>query len=358
MILTLTSKIKATTSKIFQNVGFILANALLYYYFTRIFGPFQLYSLTFFTLDQVKPLIGIAFVIALAIFYGPARGLISILLGEFLVQWKLSTPPTWWFMGLFSLFLIPLLFYKVKFNSGPYTKFSIKVGVLASLGAIFSVAGFFLLAVLGGIPLVEILPQWGTFAFSSTILYIPLVIVIAVILARLRQPREFYSQVLTHHPWEDRDHTISIRFGGLRVFFCTRCSGMVLGVIGILIVSDIFSFIIAPEIAILLCIFLPAPGLFIWSGQKFGFWKDKTWSRILNGILLGVSIFMLTMTRPFFLEMTLILAIYFVIFYAVMFGGTYYQRKKLLAEVEETLRKYPKEEKEELKDANETRPNP
>lgn len=358
VILTLTSKIKHYASKIFQNAFFILANALFYFYFTRLFGPFQIYSLTFFTLEQVKILMGIAFVGALAVFYGPAKGIISILLGEFLVQWKLPPVPTWWFLGLYPLFLLPLFFHKVEFCVPHYAKFSVKVGALASVGALFGVVGFFLLGMLNQIPLSELLPQGGTFALSSMITYVPIITVLAVLFARLRQPREIYSQTLTHHPWEERDHTISIHFGGLLMHFCTRCSGMVVGVISVLIISDLFQIAIAPEIALWLCIILPAPGLVIWSIQKWGFWTDKTPSRLVNGAALGCSIYMLTQTRPYILEMTLILVIYFVIFYAMMFGGTYYQRKKMLGEIEESLRLHPQNEEEKPIVPSETRPNP
>ncbi len=358
VMLTLTSKIKATTSKVFQNVAFILINALLYFYCTKLTGPFQIYSLTFFTFDQIRILLGVSIVGALAVFYGPTRGMVSIVVGEFLVQWKMNSLPTWWFLGVFALFLLPLYFHESQKNNPYLGNLAFKVSVATGYGLLTGAAGFFLLGLLSGISVTEFVPQWEAFVLSSAVSFIPLMIVFAVIFACLRRPRTIYNTMLTHHPWDDRDHTISIRFGGLVVYFCTRCSGMVMGVIGILILSDLFPFTIAPEMAVIFCIILPAPGLFIWSGQKFELWKDKTPSRILNGILLGVSIFMLTKTHPLFLEMSLILVIYFVIFYTIMFGGTYYRRKKLQREIEESLKESPPKDEENSKEANETRPNP
>ncbi len=358
VILTLISKIKGWTFKLFQNVAFILLNAILYFYCTKTFGPFQVRSLTFFTFEQVKVFLGMAIVGSLAIFYGPTRGIISIILGQFLVQWKLDIFPTWWLLGVFPLFLLPHYFYGSQKNNTHLDKLAFKVSIVTGYDVLAGAAGFFFFALFGGMDILELVPQWEAFVLSSAISYIPFMIVFSVIFAYLRRPRTIYKSMLTHHPWDDRDHTISIRFGGLVLYLCTRCSGMVMGIVGCLILFDLFPITIAPDIAILLCIILPAPGLFIWSGQKFELWKDMTPSRILNGILLGISIYMLTKTQSLLVQMTIILVIYFVIFYTVLFAGTYYRRKKMQAEFEDLLKEPPVDEKEKTEKVKETRPNP
>jgi uncharacterized membrane protein len=152
---------------------------------------------------------------------------------------------------------------------------------------------------------------------------------------------------LTHHVYEDRDHTIEVNFGGLKLHFCTRCTGMVAGVLGMFILLNLLGTTIDPLVAIYLCIFLPAPGLLIWSGQKFGLWTDKTPSRLLNGLFLGVSIFMISQTRPYYNQMLVILCIYFVLFFGVFFGAPLYLRKKDLLKELEDADKDPEENCEE-----------
>lgn len=354
----MTSKIKDRFFKLFQNVAFIVIFALLYFYSSKLFGPFQILSVTFFTLEQVKVLLGVAIIYAIAYFYGPVRGIFMIVVGECLVQWKLIAIPQWWFVGVYPLFLLPLFFIKSESTPTRYARFGIKITTSSSLGALAGVTGFFLLGLLGGVPFKQLVPQWGAFVCAAVVTFIPMTIVLAVIFTKIRQPREIFNQALTHHSWEDRDHTITFRFGGLSVHFCTRCTGMVLGVIVIFLISDLFPFVIAPELALLLCILLPAPGLFIWSVQKFGFWKDKTPSRLVNGAALGIAIYMLTQTRPLFVEMTVIMVIYFAIFYGITIGGSWYQRKKQQEEIEELMTEIPEKEEEKPYKSNEEPQNP
>ena len=41
--------------------------------------------------------------------------------------------------------------------------------------------------------------------------------------------RHLYHMILTHHPIFMSDHTFNFRFGNTSVYFCSRCSGVVIG---------------------------------------------------------------------------------------------------------------------------------
>ena len=103
---------------------------------------------------------------------------------------------------------------------------------------------------------------------------------------------------------------------------------MVSGVAVMAIIKDFMPFTMDPWAALILCAILPAPGLFIWSGQKLGFWSDSTPSRLVNGALLGASIFLISLTTPVFNALLILIIIYFSLFFAVFLLGPFYLNKK------------------------------
>jgi len=302
--------------------------ALFYFYFARSFGYFQVDPILHDIFDQARVLLGLALIGALSAFYGPLRGIICVVLGEALVQVKLVNPPEWFFLLIYPCFLVPLFFLNFK-DARPHSRrLLLMFAELGIGGTAFGIVAFTVFVFLTGFSPEILYPQLFAFVISSMATFIPITLLLGLILYEIRQPRVVFSMPLTHHVWEDRDHTVVVHFGGLQVHLCTRCTGMIAGVMGMLVLIDLVGFSVDPLVAIYLCAILPAPGLFIWSGQKFGLWTDKTPSRLLNGVLLGSSIFMISQTRPLFGEMLILLSIYFVLFFVVFLGAPLFLRKK------------------------------
>ena len=102
------------------------------------------------------------------------------------------------------------------------------------------------------------------------------------------QPGEYYNEMLTHHPIEADNHTIVLMLGKVRIYFCTRCSSMILGVFYSLfinqILSDLFNFTFPPLIAIWLMGILPLIPLTDWGLQALKLRPANTTSRLISGL--------------------------------------------------------------------------
>lgn len=109
----------------------------------------------------------------------------------------------------------------------------------------------------------------------------------------LPQPGEVYLQIFTHHALEDDDHTIVVPLGKVRIYFCTRCTAMIFGVIFSFLLSIIifhdFQLPINTKIAFWLGSILPLFPLLDWGLQALKIRKATTTSRLITGFILGVS---------------------------------------------------------------------
>lgn len=134
-----------------------------------------------------------------------------------------------------------------------------------------------------------------------------------------------YRILLTHHSEFESDHAIPINIGGYNIFFCTRCTAMFTGIIiGLFIESLLilgFNITIDPNIALLSMIFLPIPGFIDWGTQKLGYRKSSDTSRVITGLLLGITLHLTTLTEKGDITPFLIILVYFLIFSLLIYFG-------------------------------------
>ncbi|MBD3340075.1 MAG: DUF2085 domain-containing protein [Candidatus Lokiarchaeota archaeon] len=158
-----------------------------------------------------------------------------------------------------------------------------------------------------------------------------------------KKERTIYNILFTHHPIYMSDHTFYLKFGNTYIYFCSRCSGVILGGMSAFfsthVFEKIFGNIISPELAVILCILLPIPGLADWGTQRLLLRKSTTESRLLTGFIIGSALHLLSYTNKYYLIMTFILILYFSILFGLMYLG--YLRQKKLNKKEEEDQHYP-----------------
>jgi uncharacterized membrane protein len=178
------------------------------------------------------------------------------------------------------------------------------------------------------IPLTSIFIDYGLKfflqAFFSVVFIVP-VLLLGYDRGLAKEERFIYNLFLTHHPIYESDHTFYFKFGRTFIFFCSRCSGVIIGGLIMSFLFDIFeksfSFTISPELAVILCILLPIPGIIDWGTQTLGYRKSTTASRLFTGFIIGSALYLLSFTRKYYLFMIIITVIYFMIVGLLMFIG-------------------------------------
>jgi len=174
----------------------------------------------------------------------------------------------------------------------------------------------------------------------SIIIIVPLILYLYDLLLAKKE-RFIYHELLTHHLPSASDHTFFLMFGRTRIFFCSRCSGVIIGgLVGMFltyIIPKIFSIIISPEIAVLCCILLPIPGLTDWGTQRLLLRKSSTESRLFTGFIIGIALHLMSFTSKYSLFMLLLLIIDFSILGALMYLGMKKEKKRLKAELQPSI---------------------
>ena len=206
---------------------------------------------------------------------------------------------------------------------------------------------------LNPLPLTEIFLNYGvkflTQSLISTIFIIPLLLFLYDILLA-SQKREVYNIFLTHHPLITKDHTFYLELGRTKIFFCSRCSGLVIGAIFSLFLTHIFELIyfqpFSPEISLIICIIFPLIALSDWGTQRLSLRKSSTESRLITGILLGIAWRLLLYTEKYYILMLVIIAIYF----GIMFFLIYLGNRKMIRQVSRDLDRLSDSEDEEIFD--------
>lgn len=154
------------------------------------------------------------------------------------------------------------------------------------------------------------------------------------------QERHWYFMILTHHPVSASDHTFYLKFGRTHVYFCSRCSGVILG--GTMayffthLIEKIYNTELNPELAVLLCVILPIPGLIDWGTQRMLLRKSTTESRLFTGFIIGAA---LQFTKYLmYYVMLFLLVLYFSVLFLLMFLG---HRKEMRLQKEESEDYFP-----------------
>ena len=140
-----------------------------------------------------------------------------------------------------------------------------------------------------------------------------------------KEEKHIYQMILTHHPLSASDHTFYLKFGRTKIYFCSRCSGVIVGGLIALfttyLIFKIYNVEFSAEIALLLCIILPIPGLLDWGTQRLLLRKSTTGSRLLTGFIIGLALHFMSFTYKYFFYTMLILVVYFTIFGLLVFFG-------------------------------------
>ncbi len=183
--------------------------------------------------------------------------------------------------------------------------------------------------------LVSILLYFGFKFFLQaqlTIVYIVPFLLLIYDKGLANKEKFIYNIALTHHPITQSDHTFYFKFGRTYIFFCSRCSGVIIG--GLMmsfifdVVEKVYPFIISPEVAVIFCIVLPIPGIIDWGTQTLGLRKSSTESRLFTGFIIGSALYILTFTQEYYLLMIILIIFYFSIVGLLMFIGNRRQMKK------------------------------
>ncbi|MFX0140068.1 MAG: DUF2085 domain-containing protein, partial [Candidatus Hodarchaeota archaeon] len=174
-------------------------------------------------------------------------------------------------------------------------------------------------------------------ALISIIFIVPMLLFIYdKILAK--DEKDLYYMILTHHPLSARDHTFYLKFGRTKIYFCSRCSGVILGGLMALfstyLIQKIYKVEFNTEIALLLCIILPIPGIIDWGTQRLLLRKSTTESRLLTGFIIGLALHFMSFTYKYFFFTLLILTVYFSIFGLFVFFGYKKEMKQLKSELD------------------------
>jgi len=145
--------------------------------------------------------------------------------------------------------------------------------------------------------------------------------------AIIPKPGELYSEVFSHHSILEDNHTIVLRLGKVRVYLCTRCTAMILGVIisGTLfwMLSELNQWMFPAEIAIWLVYLAPIIPLTDWGLQALHIRPATTTSRLITGFILGICLNMIMYAQGYETRILIAIAIYFSIF-----GVLYYFRSR------------------------------
>ncbi|MFX1385683.1 MAG: DUF2085 domain-containing protein, partial [Promethearchaeota archaeon] len=140
-----------------------------------------------------------------------------------------------------------------------------------------------------------------------------------------KEEKHVYQMILTHHPLSASDHTFYLKFGRTKIYFCSRCSGVIIGGLIALfttyLIYKIYNVEFSAEIAILLCIILPIPGLFDWGTQRLLLRKSTTRSRLFTGFIIGLALHFMSFTYKYYFYTIIILIVYFTIFGLLVFFG-------------------------------------
>lgn len=148
--------------------------------------------------------------------------------------------------------------------------------------------------------------------------------------------KQVYYIWFTHHPISASDHTFYLKFGRTKIYFCSRCSGVILG--GLIamfltnMLENIYQIEFSSEIALILIIILPIPGIIDWGTQRLFLRKSTTQSRLLTGFIIGMALHLMSFTYKYYIFTILILISYFSIFGGLVFFGHKKEMKLLQQE--------------------------
>ena len=280
----------------------------------------------------------------LSILAGPLPGVISGFLGELIYQMAIYHEIfiDWCFLVALIGLVCGIYSYKpLKYHEGMKVYYTFLILVILSFVLMFLIFTFQITIYQNPEELDLIFIGYGfKFLVQSLIsLIFPLPLLLIIYDKALSSNERFiYNLFLTHHPINASDHTFYLEFGRTRIYFCTRCSGVIIGILlstfFFHVVELIYNMIITPELALLLCCILPIIGIVDWGTQKLQYRKSTTFSRLLTGFLIGLAMNLISYTAQYYLLLLIIITVYFVLFFFLVYLGSRKEMKKFRQELD------------------------
>ena len=295
-----------------------------------------------------------------AILAGPFHAAVAGFIGEYLYQMAYYNEIYIYWCSIIAIFGLINGVYKykpLKYHKGTNVYYTFLLIIISSFTAMFIIVLFQNFYNSNNLDLDTILINYG-FKFLlqtivSVLFFVPLLLVLYDKLLAGKE-RHVYIELLTHHPESESDHTLILTFGRTHVYFCTRCSGFVIGALFSMFLTRLVIVIykipeVSPELAILFCIIMPIPGLLDWGTQRLGFRKSTSRTRLFTGFIIGIALHYISFTRKYYFVLLFLLILYFTIFFMLMYFGQKREMKKFEAEMDK-LRNKPNFENIDIED--------
>ena len=276
---------------------------------------------------------------------GSINGLITGFLGEFFFQLAFynSLFLDWCFIVAILGFLCGLYKYKpLKYHEGKkvYYTFIYLIVISSIISGLIILFQFIFYDT--GNSIEDLILNYGFNFFLNSLISIIFIIPIILVIydkTLAKDEKHLYYMWLTHHPISANDHTFYLKFGRTKIYFCTRCSGVIIGGLIALFTTYLTQKIIGIDfdagIALLLCIILPIPGIIDWGTQRLLLRKSTTESRLLTGFIIGLALHFMSYTYNYYFYTMLILTLYFSIFFVLGYFGHKKEMKLLEEELDE-----------------------
>jgi len=228
----------------------------------------------------------------------------------------------------------------LKYHNIKNIFYSIAILVINSLIATILVVTATMLFHHSSLPLAELFSNFGLKFFfqtlTSVIVSVPILLIIFDKIFASKE-QHLYYMLLTHHPISASDHTFYFQLGRTKIYFCSRCSGMIIGMIISVFFTHLFQLIVNPqfssELAFIIIAVFPIPGLIDWGTQKLLLRTSTTESRLFTGFIIGIALHFISFTREYYFLTLVMVTVYFGIFFLFFYFG----QKRLLKELNKEL---------------------
>lgn len=328
---------------IFLNLLIIAFIIISYVYISEPYGSI---STKFIENQEFSINFGVSLMILafFSVLAGSIPGLIAGFLGEFFYQLAFynSLHLEWCFIIAILGFLCGIYKYKplkYKNNLKVYYTFLVFIIISFVISCLIIMFQFFLYR--NKITVENIIINYGfTFFLQSIISMVFIVPILLIIYDHFlaTEKKDLYYLTLTHHPVSASDHTIFLKFGRTKIYFCSRCSGVIIGGLFSLfifyLIGKMLHVKVSAEIALLFCIILPIPGIIDWGTQRLLLRKATTESRLFTGFILGMALNSMSYTYEYYFYTMLILIFYFSLFGLLVFFGAKKENRLLKEELD------------------------
>jgi len=340
-------KPKITLRFIFVNILVVVFIIMSYIYISKSFDASI--STPFIGINEFSLVFGVSLLVFtfFSILSGPIQAFIAGFIGELIIQLAFyNTIYFEWclFVAIFG-FIAGIYKYKpLKYQKLKGVFYTFLVLIINSVIVMFllplSQVLFYSSSLQFEILIINFGFKFFLQAIFSAVIIVPILLFIYdKVLASTE--RHLYYLLLTHHPVSASDHTFYFQFGRTKIYLCSRCSGMIIGIIIsaflTYLVQLIFKVQLSSELALFVIIIFPIPGLIDWGTQKLLFRKSTTESRLFTGFIIGVALHFISFTGEYYFLTLMIVPFYFSILVILIFLG----QKKLIKELNKELTQEP-----------------